>query len=119
MMSQESVPATSGLNAAKNARVSACVLNIFQFPAITGLRKLFSWGAESHAQRFNFLNFIAESFDAEQFFAGQKFQRRAAARGNMRDLRCHARLLDSGYGISAPDDGGCPRGGSRSNRPRN
>jgi len=30
--------ATSGLNASKNARVSACVLYIFQFPAITGLR---------------------------------------------------------------------------------
>ena len=29
---------TSGFSAEKNARVSAPVLNIFQFPAITGLR---------------------------------------------------------------------------------
>ena len=32
------VSATSGWNASKNARVSACVLYIFQLPAITGRR---------------------------------------------------------------------------------
>jgi hypothetical protein len=37
-ISQCVVDATSGLNAEKNARVSATVLNIFQFPAITGRR---------------------------------------------------------------------------------
>jgi hypothetical protein len=35
-MSQCVAFATSGFNAKKNARVSACVLNIFQLPAITG-----------------------------------------------------------------------------------
>src|ERR1700679_528152 len=39
MMSHEAVLATNGLNVSKNARVSPCVLNIFQFPAMTGLRK--------------------------------------------------------------------------------
>jgi hypothetical protein len=38
MMSQCVEPATSGASAAKYARVSACVLYIFQFPAITGRR---------------------------------------------------------------------------------
>src|SRR5215471_19244599 len=40
-MSQSVAPATSGLNAEKNARVSACVLNIFQLPAIT--RRRLGW----------------------------------------------------------------------------
>jgi hypothetical protein len=37
-MSQCFVPATCGKNAAKNTRVSACVLYIFQLPAITRRR---------------------------------------------------------------------------------
>src|SRR5438105_3055443 len=37
-MSQSVVSATSGRNSEKNARVSACVLHIFQFPAMTLLR---------------------------------------------------------------------------------
>jgi hypothetical protein len=37
-MSQWLELATSGFSAITNARASACVLNIFQFPAITGLR---------------------------------------------------------------------------------
>src|SRR5689334_17440089 len=44
-MSQSVVLATSGKNSAKNARVSACVLYIFQLPAITlrRLRELIGW----------------------------------------------------------------------------
>ena len=38
MMSQCLDAATSGLNASKKARVSACVLYIFQLPAMTGRR---------------------------------------------------------------------------------
>jgi hypothetical protein len=37
-MSQWRTPLTSCKNAEKNARVSACVLNIFQLPAITRRR---------------------------------------------------------------------------------
>jgi hypothetical protein len=37
-MSQRFAPATSGRNEEKNARVSASVLYIFQFPAITRRR---------------------------------------------------------------------------------
>jgi hypothetical protein len=37
-MSQCFAPEASGTNAEKNARVSACVLNIFQLPAITRRR---------------------------------------------------------------------------------
>src|SRR5258708_35505178 len=44
-MSQSVTPATNGLNAPKNASVSAGVLNIFQFPAITRrrLESLICW----------------------------------------------------------------------------
>src|SRR3989442_2574564 len=50
-ISQCDASETSGKNAAKNARVSACVLYIFQFPAITLLRppplgvSLIGWSA--------------------------------------------------------------------------
>src|SRR4029077_20849664 len=37
-ISQRFAAATRGLNAAKKSRASCCVLYIFQFPAITGLR---------------------------------------------------------------------------------
>src|SRR6202011_5488297 len=40
-MSQRRAPPTNGTNAEKNARVSACVLYIFQLPAIT--RRRFVW----------------------------------------------------------------------------
>ncbi len=47
-MSQWRTSLTSGKNAEKNARVSACVLNIFQLPAIT-------------RRRLGWLIFLAES----------------------------------------------------------
>ena|SRR5271156_4095280 len=103
MMSHEFVPATSGLNASKNARVCAWVLNIFQFPAITGLRtnspETPFWVRETAA-----LAFFRKGFDSGKFFACQKFKRRATAGGNVTDLRRYARLLDRRNRISSTDN---------------
>src|ERR1700678_300376 len=119
-MSQECVLATRGLNASKNARVSACVLNIFQFPAITGLRKNSPMAASAACKRFECLSFLGEGLNAGQYFACQKLQRGASASGNMRDLRRDTRLLDRCYGISTADDGYCSggRGGCHGARNR-
>ena len=73
--------ATRGLNSAKKSRASCCVLYIFQFPAITGLRARATLAAP-HSEHFH----LRQRFHARQFLARQKFQRGAAARGDMRNF---------------------------------
>src|SRR6267378_323618 len=82
-MSQCFAPVTSGRNEEKNARVSASVLYIFQFPAITRRRMGTSREDKDNAetlrtQRFRREkreSFVGESFDAGEFASGEKFER--------------------------------------------
>src|ERR1700722_4326361 len=80
MMSHSGVGGTSGLNASKNARVSSSVLYIFQFPAITGRRKGFSYTRAYRLARKWTSWFVGKRFHAGKFFTGEKFQRSAATR---------------------------------------
>src|ERR1700686_5629846 len=72
-MSQRVTPATSGKNAEKNARVSACVLYIFQFPAIT--RRRFAWliffGIPPRPLCSYLCELCVSAFVRERFDAGQ------------------------------------------------
>src|SRR5438105_4385789 len=118
---------TSGANALKNARVSACVLNIFQLPAITRRRTQASKKKEKddaetqRAQRFRrergypFLLFAGEGFHAGQFATAEKFEGGAAPSRNMRDFVGHARLAHGGNRVSSPDDRSCAAGGGFGN----
>src|SRR2546425_11243474 len=99
-MSQCSTFWISGIRASKNARVSARVLNIFQFPAIMGRLILLAWGVFVSAAPYracasrirprSVLLFdqasagpphplVRQHLDAGTFLPGQKFQGRAAA----------------------------------------
>jgi hypothetical protein len=48
---------------------------------------------------------VGEGFDAGEFFAFQKFQRCAAAGGDVSDFVGDAGRMDGGYGVAAADDG--------------
>src|SRR5215472_6534376 len=87
--------ATRGAKAAKKARVSACVLNIFQLPAIA--RRRLAW--------LIVLPIVGEGFDAGEFAAAEKFERGAAAGRNVGNFTGNPRLLNRGDGISAANDG--------------
>src|SRR5260370_32687406 len=90
-MSQCAAPVTSGRNEEKNARVSASVLYIFQLPAITRRRMMASDRRKDNAetlrsQRFRREereSFVSQGFDAGEFASGEKFERRAAAGGDV------------------------------------
>ena len=84
----------AGESASKNARVSACVLYIFQLPAITRATLYVSL-------------IVGERFDPGSF-ARQKFERCAAASRNVGNLVCHAGLMHGGNRVPAADDGSGP-----------
>src|SRR6266849_2520432 len=112
-MSQSWTPATSGLKAAKKARVSACVLNIFQLPAIR--RRRIERSPENSRLKLS-RSFIRQRFDAGQFRSTKEFERSAAAGGNVRDARGNAGLVSGSDRIASADDGrgagiGCSRDG--------
>jgi hypothetical protein len=48
---------------------------------------------------------VIQRYNAWQRFSFEKFQRRSAARREVRDFFCNAALLNRGNGISAADDG--------------
>src|SRR5579859_3248450 len=82
-MSHRRTPLTKVANAEKKVRVSACVLNIFQLPAITRRRFVFASlislrhvYADSVHRSVNFDELIpvCESFHSRQFSPAQEFQ---------------------------------------------
>src|SRR6266852_2970289 len=106
-MSQCRAPPTSGTNPEKNARVSACVLNIFQFPAITRRRfvwlicfQIFPWLCVFALCTPNSA-FVAKGFDTRQLPPAKKLQRGPSARGYVRDLVRHPGLMHCRNGIAA------------------
>src|SRR4029077_4200872 len=93
-ISQCAALAVSGLKDSKNACVSAWVLNIFQFPAITGRRNAFSF--------ITYL-LVRKRFNAGKFFASQEFKRSAPARRDVRYLRSNTSLLHGSDRIPSAD----------------
>src|SRR6267378_1338454 len=112
MMSQCLEFATSGVNAEKNARVSASVLYIFQLPAITRRRmpvppktKRTGWNACPTRAKESVCSFVGESFDSGKFASGEKFEGSAAAGGDMGDFVREAGLVNGCDGVAAADYG--------------
>src|ERR1700722_3071552 len=98
-MSQKLASATSGANAAKNARASAMLLYIFQLPAIT--RRLIKLSSCPSV-----LLFLSKRFNARKLAPAEKFQRSSATSGNMRNLTSHAGPVDRGNRVPSPNNGG-------------
>src|SRR3989442_2074860 len=112
MMSQCLEFATSGVNAEKNARVSASVLYIFQLPAITRRRmpvppktKRTGRNACPTRAKESVCSFVGESFDSGKFASGEKFEGSAAAGGDMGDFVREAGPMNGCDGVAASDDG--------------
>src|SRR6266403_938665 len=112
MMSQCLECATSGVNAEKNARVSASVLYIFQLPAITRRRmpvppktKRTGRNACPTRAKESVCSFVGESFDSGKFASGEKFEGSAAAGGDMGDVVREAGPMNGCDGVAASDDG--------------
>src|SRR6266849_1264262 len=120
MMSQCLEFATSGVNAEKNARVSAIVLNIFQLPAITRRRmtrpprvRLTGRNDCSTRAKESVCSFVGESFDSGKFASGKKLEGSAATGGDMGDFVREAGPMNGCNGIPATDNGSSA-GASRS-----
>src|SRR5262245_49812179 len=71
-----------------NAAASATVLNIFQLPAMKGVRMLF----------------VRQGCHTREHAAAEELQRRAATGGDVSDLVGEAGFLDRGNRVAASDD---------------
>src|SRR5687768_16887892 len=92
---------TSGRSSLTCFTVSVTVLNIFQLPAMSGVRINLGSGPA----KVRTLRLVRQRRNPGQDAAAEELERRATAGRDVRDAVRHARLRDRSDRIAAADDG--------------